>query len=1216
MHKNQVEMQQYQQEMDFEAICAYFAEHPDEIFLDYEIDQSVEIYQVTVSADTVYNATSIAYCYGISAAEWEEMRCYRESGEGDEDEYVEAAGHICDDEDGSDDDEYSTGLTKTGTSYDKLISWSSCRHILSMEHQYGGRTFTAMGDIETKRKTADNWLSEISPKRYFAIHEVVNGKQPFKAFLDIDAKMEDIRRLVKDSTIQQFAGKLGRIYIEAFKDVSKCDIPPVVFYTIRSDKLSYHIFSQDGGYICKNVKEYSRFLTAIKKKLYSYPYYELENAAANYIDSAFNGKPTFCLRLPQFPKIAGQPSYNKDTILKPFNDIAVPYDKPSRCFLQTCDIRWRKDNKKTFVSDTISASTIKEVDDAINGNEWAKSLKYVPVDINGIIARYERISSGYCPGCDVIHDGGRANAFLVKAKQGPAYILFCYHTQEIDGKKKPMFVYDPAIPNKNIEPAPYVRDVFNAIIDTATINVNKKHIDEEIHVPALDGNDLYIRSSYGTGKTTLICKYTELIKKEGKSCLIVSSRRSYSSKVVSDTAGIKYSDKQFMYHNTGVYVCQLDSIHNKLSTFLPDGENHVGQFDLVIVDEIAALAAHAYASGHALGKAHQGFIDLHYIISKCGKLIVADNDLSDWIIEAFKSIRQDKNNNPIVVNNVRKVWSKLKCNIYSRKNHDIIIRSAMHAFLDEQVALRDAGKPWNGAVIITHRREHVEKIEKELKDKYPGSKILSYTADTSTDDRQALSDVNTNWDGALAVIYNQTISVGVSFDGAHFSNVYAIFSMENCIGAMQSCQSIFRCRQIKSIDIGCGTCRVYSANNTARKVKKYMLANCRGRISLSKLANNTAEDIDAIPITLFGGKNIDEAIDNFIHLDLPARMWFYTAIMQGRSKYDFVSELAGILSDQGVKPVIHRGQDDIVDGQLLDIKPLSQLSKIDRSDLFYDRRDKLVKLATGDATEEERDKYKEVARVMSHMYADPEGNLGYISTKDKADGEHDMEGILIAAKITGKGIHEVTYEDYKNMSDINNQRKTAAVFKEIQKNMIEGSAHNTPTASSSLSKDCSKKYTLFTMPSAEEKAKVVYETVVNLGIHNIDRLGISPVTFDSRNLLKAIDQAKYAIIHANRLYDWNRPTAYAKAVKEGSLTAKQVITALKHVFDATGLRLEYVRHNNINTATCQILPASNHPSIFGVSRHHDLSRIYMDVKKININIQPEREDYEMFVNMS
>lgn len=648
--------------------------------------------------------------------------------------------------------------------------------------------------------------------------ERVDNDRPSRAIIDLDAPAGCDNSVIIDA-------------INAFVRVAKSiGVPatlahPGVVMSSRADKRSAHLISK--GWRLPNGLVVRAFAKAVRDECV---------AAREYIDVMASGGRLghrFGMRLPFCPKVKSpQGAFIPDSELYP-----VPVDGG---YELTRDDMWASawalqsmyDDEPIYghgitppVEDVQEPAPVKNndddriektvvaTDDQINDGltiidryvaKWLSEFTRDEAPAEGTLASYRRTRSSYCSSCGRVHDSDGA---YVRMNDGTLW-LNCRRAP-FGGKalKAVRVVANELIP----------ADEFDELTTLSTHTFSSRYLSDETDdiLKDLAGNrfttDMYFKSKWGTGKTTSIVKgLSDALASDPKMrVLMVSMRKTLSTTLSKSLEGVGIDARDYRTikgtfddeasDSIRASVWQLESL-SRINT-------DIRPFDIIVVDEIAALASHAFQINEQKQfnyRAIKGLTTLRCLLRRAKAVICADNDLTDAHVKSFQQCRSaEQNSRAIVVNNTYKSWVGTTADaiIGLIAGWDETSRRLM-AKLDEENEKRLAGLPWEGCAIPCHSKTHANGIYAEIVAKYPGADVRLYTADSGIVDKiEDFKDPNASWRNALAVIYTPTLSVGVSYEEDHIRTAYAFF-MRGTADACQSNQMIFRFRRLTSVTIG------------------------------------------------------------------------------------------------------------------------------------------------------------------------------------------------------------------------------------------------------------------------------------------------------------------------------------------------------------------------------------------------------------------------------
>ena len=337
--------------------------------------------------------------------------------------------------------------------------------------------------------------------------------------------------------------------------------------------------------------------------------------------------------------------------------------------------------------------------------------------------------------------------------------------------------------------------------------------------------DMYIRSVWGSGKSwwsrDLQVRLQHIRQLSGKQLkvLLVSSRRSLSAQQQQEiaAAGIEIHSYQKIVgglnvENTPISIWQVESLARAFSD-----EHNAATFDLVVIDEFAALLSHVFqtrdqeeissAAVVECTPALQGFQALcgHLGPEFVKHLIVMDNDLSQAHVDMFcTTVRKDV---PFrVIANVAAPWAQqLNAQIFTGDEADAHVLSLIMQELETQVSNLEAKRSWKGIALIFHSVKMCSAVIQAIKTRF-GSRLPDkyfgiYTGETATSKKDLdLANVMVSWLDYLVVAYTTTISVGIDFSSPHIEKAFAFFHCWNAL-VSDSMQMAPRCRRLTEMAV-------------------------------------------------------------------------------------------------------------------------------------------------------------------------------------------------------------------------------------------------------------------------------------------------------------------------------------------------------------------------------------------------------------------------------
>ena len=678
---------------------------------------------------------------------------------------------------------------------------------------------------------------------------------------------------------------------------------------------------------------------------------------------------------------------------------------PETFIIQPFDFIWDEHAYGSLKQDTKNVSTVDIADPelkCVTEKFIEKFPEYVPTGKNGPHAAMilDRIvgKSTFCKAHGKDHKD--RNAFIVKRINGERYewqLICCGHTGE------PSKVIHRLPCNQVVEQTSttsIIKYRENAIVGDWKYMYGEGGAIPSWPAYSLDPNtpegkfwtsDLFIRAPFGAGKTTAMRKLVEGPRNYSAGILMVTSRVSFSAKLCREFGFFSYKkikkDNKFDPMNNPEHrqvVCQFESLH-KVTRIIGDKF----KFGLVIIDEPCALFSHMFSRfcpigsnismpAVTFGKAGVDYYALFESVlspKNSQKIVVMDNDISDFVIDAFRSVRSEKEFQLYINENKR--YSHVSAFIDDTPEGDCRVTRKFLDFVRRNLNLALDGLYYSGCVMSVHRRDEKvskrsskegkkkrkksskkkDKAAEECKDgeslkkitEYHGtggtrnverqvkqliceicekrgiadvesiySKFVSmYDGDTDYDVKDVdFSDVNSVWSEKICVIYNQTVSVGISYDvtDSRFTDVFGIFQgMWNYITPESTVQSLFRIRSVQRMHLAvkCRSkeewMRCKNPPTTARDIANFIFS---GQVLYNNIAESSADIIapskvidvinsaSSIP---YGAEECKEYIINQLGSNITTYGWMYYQLSLGRGMIDPVGCIGILLSSAGVQ---------------------------------------------------------------------------------------------------------------------------------------------------------------------------------------------------------------------------------------------------------------------------------------------------------------------------
>ena len=370
------------------------------------------------------------------------------------------------------------------------------------------------------------------------------------------------------------------------------------------------------------------------------------------------------------------------------------------------------------------------------------------------------------------------NFFYNSHYKGIGYGSFCHFLKTDNLTKYNEFIKEKEIIN--------ISDIISKIenVDLDNHNDNNGYLKE---LPS-DKDFMAVISPLGSGKTFQI---KNLIENEGKykKILVVTGRCSlayeFAYKVFKDL-GFKYYKDVNDYKSCNRLVIQVDSLC-KLYTAGSEYLDNI--FDWIIVDECELIADRLC---EITTNKHECLFYFNWCLKNCKKVILADGQLSQNVINIFSDVRGKK---PFIIRNNFNKNKEIKHDIYyelksinNTPKFDYVLKSAL-----------DDVKNKKKIYIVCNEKTCAKTLEKDFL-KYTNN-VYCFTGDTLDDDKKELCmNLNENATKYDVFITTSVLLAGNSIDKQHFDKCY-VFISDKTDNPKSIHQMIKRVRYLKDCTI-------------------------------------------------------------------------------------------------------------------------------------------------------------------------------------------------------------------------------------------------------------------------------------------------------------------------------------------------------------------------------------------------------------------------------
>lgn len=341
--------------------------------------------------------------------------------------------------------------------------------------------------------------------------------------------------------------------------------------------------------------------------------------------------------------------------------------------------------------------------------------------------------------------------------------------------------------------------------------------------------------------------------------------------------------------------------------------------DCVILDECESIFEQ-FDSGN-VKEFNKVFATFQYLIKYAKQVILMDAHISDRTYNLLQHFR-----------GIKSLY--YHCNEYmNAKDTNYYFTSKQGMWLNELMKSIESGK--KVGIPISSLAE-AQTILSHLELKYPEKKIKLYSSMTSTEEKKEhFGNVNEFWLQYDVLIYTPTVSAGVSFEQAHYDEIFGYFTDKSC--NVETCiQMIGRIRQVNDKKVS--ICFVTGENKLPIRHDEIEIALQTNRENLLKNTTTTLLTFEYGPM----GEMKHIKTDYYY-------IWMENTIMRNKSMNLFEHRFINYIAETGSKCQIMESLDDdkIILKELMDkhkqIKKTIKYDKIKCIDNAIDLSDEEVK---------------------------------------------------------------------------------------------------------------------------------------------------------------------------------------------------------------------------------------------------------------------------------
>lgn len=717
-------------------------------------------------------------------------------------------------------------------------------------------------------------------KEGYEVHEKLHGSQPVRAFIDIDGDTGLTERdlnVIKCAFISSVGyeykkyKKYGDIYTAGYKSETKH---------------SYHIVF--GDIVIKNKYAYNSLIKKTKELIAEA--FELNEAKGkrinSYIDELKNNK-TYSLRLPECAKsgdntkclICDKKTTLNDMFLNPIDGYEDQDEEGNKIITNVYhynihysegaeDMPEQKQHEKIEIDVKHENKFLKKIEKELPG-------VFSMVDYSkdkGIMCRMERNISHHCSSCGRVHDND--HAYIVRKQDELQMRCFKGDAPILTMKFEKSTVITP----RELEDLPTPDENDQIALSTCE---GAEHINCKYNTDGFtddETKDIYLSAPCGSGKNFYLKQVREALP-ENATILAVSCRKSLSDQTTKDLELTNYQDieGEINTHSAKCVMVQLESLKRV----------DISGYDIIILDELSAILSHMHKSQKNIQTGNK----IMKLIASAKRILVCDADLKEEQINACKSVRPTHESRTII-NNFQ-TWKGTNVNIHCGEGHETYNRQLMFSWLNTQHENKENNKPYNGCMVPCHSLKTARALHLEASKKYGADNVVLYCSDTCDVKKRAdFSDTITAWSDKLAVFYTATITVGVDFNHAHMSNVFA-FLNDNNSNSEEAVQMLYRGRKVKNMNISFKGSKSYLP--TDRKTILNWMVKADQRKNIPVVFNSEYNPV--IPHdkdTTRNANDLDEITNNWV-----GKMWISEVIKINRSKRYMLEQMVRTLELNG-----------------------------------------------------------------------------------------------------------------------------------------------------------------------------------------------------------------------------------------------------------------------------------------------------------------------------
>jgi hypothetical protein len=344
----------------------------------------------------------------------------------------------------------------------------------------------------------------------------------------------------------------------------------------------------------------------------------------------------------------------------------------------------------------------------------------------------------------------------------------------------------------------------NRLTYPASLLCNDRYLPE--FIPPVGKQLIGIKSAKGTGKSFQIRNYLSPFLSTGERKILVLMHRVQLGLQFCNELGLSYIDEEnFQIEGNlfGFGMC-VNSLHDKSKAkFNPQDWKGA----ILIIDEVCQFVWHVITDSNLRSeriKVLKTFKELlNVIINSGGKIIIADADLNDIVIDLFRELINIDINPYLIVNEYKFEEKWQVCN-FTQSSPATLLRVLEQQLAEgRKILLEVTGKQVKSKFGSRILEAWFSNLLKDLEAKFPNKKILRIDADSVVDKHHEAYRITSNIKHGLSeydlVIVTPVIETGVSIEDIKDENGNVITQMFDAVfGIFQGVQTANSVRQFLS----------------------------------------------------------------------------------------------------------------------------------------------------------------------------------------------------------------------------------------------------------------------------------------------------------------------------------------------------------------------------------------------------------------------------------